>query len=173
MGLNMRDIHRKYGMFRTAPAHQSDKHESLRLTRFRIIPLGSVVRNGPNRLSFSSPQAYRDIYGHVKHGEKRFLKSDWYELDEPRIVRVRDPVVHAEQRRALSHAFSARALRDQETVILQYVDLLMEQIGNLGKGGKEPVNVTRAWNWLTFDVIGESLRFAGCICRPSFLPKRY
>lgn len=113
------------------------------------------MRTGPNRLSFATPQAYRDIYGHVKHGEKRFLKNEWYELDEPRIVRVRDPVVHAQQRRALSHAFSARALRDQEAVIQKYVDQLMDQIANLGSNGKEPVNMTRAWNWLTFDIIGE------------------
>ncbi|KAF3766843.1 cytochrome P450, partial [Cryphonectria parasitica EP155] len=99
---------------------------------------GDVVRLGPNRLSFATPQAYRDIYGHVKHGQDRFLKNKWYELDEPRIVRVRDPIAHAEQRRALSHAFSARALRDQESVIHRYVDLLMEQLARLGNGGEKP-----------------------------------
>lgn len=127
------------------------------------------MRTGPNRLSFSTPQAYRDIYGHVKHGEKRFLKNKWYELDDPRIVRVRDPVIHAEQRRALSHAFSARALRDQEAVIHQYVDLLMEQLGVLGSGGKEPVDMTRAWNWLTFDVIGESVPWCANIAHVQLL----
>lgn len=115
---------------------------------------GDVVRVGPNSLSFSTPQSYRDIYGHVTHGKKRFLKTKWYESDEPRIVRVRDPVAHAEQRRTLSHAFSARALRDQEDVVHLYVDLLLKQLNVLGAGGSIAVNATEIWNWLTFDVIG-------------------
>lgn len=116
---------------------------------------GDVVRVGPNSLSFSTPQSYRDIYSHVMHGKKRFLKTKWYEADEPRIVRVRDPVKHAEQRRTLSHAFSARALRDQEDVVHRYVDLLLKQLIALGTGGRVAVNATEAWNWLTFDIIGK------------------
>lgn len=114
------------------------------------------MRVGPNTLSFSTPQSYRDIYGHVSHGKKRFLKAKWYEADEPRIVRVRDPIVHAEQRKTLSHAFSARALRDQEAVVHRYVDLLLNQVNALGDSGKIPVNATEVWDWLTFDVIGKS-----------------
>lgn len=57
----------------------------------------------------------------------------------------------------MSHAFSARALRDQEDVIHLYVDKLVAQLGKLGKNGKEAVDATNAWNWLTFDVIGEHL----------------
>lgn len=118
------------------------------------------MRIGPNRLSFASIQAYQDIYGHLKHGQKRFLKNSWYDPkfdashQDPRLVRVRDPTIHADQRKALSHAFSARALRSQEEVIHHYVDLFLEQLDKLGKGGKEPVNTSRAWSWLTFDVIG-------------------
>lgn len=92
----------------------------------------------------------------MTHGKKRFLKNKWYEADEPRIVRVRDPVVHAEQRRTLSHAFSSRALRDQEDVVHQYVDLLLEQLNSLGACGRIPVNATEVWNWLTFDIIGKT-----------------
>lgn len=102
-----------------------------------------------------TPQSYREIYGHVKHGEKRFLKNKWYQQDEPRISRVRDPVLHGQQRKALANAFSARALRDQETVVHQYVDLLLEQLNNLGAGGTKAINATDAYNWLTFDIIGE------------------
>ncbi|CAN8101959.1 unnamed protein product [Discula destructiva] len=116
---------------------------------------GDVVRVGPNKLSFVTPEAYKDIYGHIKQGEKRFLKSWWYVQDEPRINRIRDPVVHGQQRSALSSAFSARAVRDQEVIVHQYVDMLLGQWASLGEGGRKPVNVTEAWNWLTFDVIGE------------------
>lgn len=106
-------------------------------------------------MTFATVQAYRDIYGHVTTGKERFLKSDAYDTEEPRISSVRDPAVHASQRKALSHAFSARALRDQEDVVHQYVDLLVKQLGNFGAGGLKPINVTEAYNWLTFDVIGE------------------
>ncbi|KAJ0114884.1 hypothetical protein J7T55_004626 [Diaporthe amygdali] len=116
---------------------------------------GDVLRLAPNELSFASVQAYRDIYGHVTTGKERFLKSDAYDTEEPRISSVRDPAVHAAQRKALSHAFSARALRDQEDVVHQYVNLFMKQLGNFGAGGLKPVNVTEAYNWLTFDVIGD------------------
>lgn len=88
-------------------------------------------------------------------GKERFLKSDAYDTEEPRISSVRDPAVHSSQRKALSHAFSARALRDQEDVVHEYVDLLVKQLGNFGAGGLKPINVTEAYNWLTFDVIGE------------------
>lgn len=122
---------------------------------------GDVIRLAPNELTFASVQAYRDIYGHVTTGKERFLKSDAYDTEEPRISSVRDPAVHASQRKALSHAFSARALRDQEDVVHQYVDLLVKQLGNFGAGGLKPINVTEAYNWLTFDVIGE-LESRGC-----------
>lgn len=116
---------------------------------------GDVVRTGPNRLCFFTVQAYGDVYGHVKQGQKRFLKSVDYAREEPRITSVRDPAVHAEQRRSLAHAFSARALRDQEEVLHEYVDLLIKQLGAFGDNGKKPVNATDAYNWLTFDLIGE------------------
>ncbi|KAG8163263.1 hypothetical protein KVR01_006560 [Diaporthe batatas] len=116
---------------------------------------GDVIRIAPNELSYASLQAYRDIYGHKTTGKERFLKSDTYDNDEPRISSVRDPVVHAEQRKALSHAFSARALRDQEDVVHGYVDLFIKQLGNFGAGGLKPINVTDAYNWLTFDIIGD------------------
>lgn len=130
------------------------------------------MRTGPNKLSFANATAYREIYGHVKQGGKRFLKNEWYDpklLDTQqydRIVRVRDPVIHAEHRKAMSHAFSARALRDQEVVVHHFVDLLMDQLKKLGKNGEEPVSATRAWNWLTFDVIGKRW-FLTLLC-PSF-----
>lgn len=120
-----------------------------------VVIIGDIVRIGPNALSFTTVEAYRVIYGHVEHNKKRFLKSVMYEREEPRIVSARDPTDHAMQRRALSHAFSAQALRNQEKVVHQYVDLLIEQLGNLGDNGRKGVNVTDAYNWLTVDLIGK------------------
>lgn len=142
------------------PLPQGDTHTDQPFL-FPPPPTGNIVRVGPNYLSFATPEAYRDIYGHVTSGNnhnnknKRFLKSSLYERAEPMITNLRDPAAHAAQRRALSHAFSARALRDQEGVVHRYVDLLVRRLGDgLGGGGGRAVNATDAYNWLTFDVIG-------------------
>jgi cytochrome P450 len=48
------------------------------------------------------------------------------------IVSERDPVKHREIRRNLAHAFSAKALRTQTDVILQYVNLFVQQVKKYG-----------------------------------------
>lgn len=153
-------------MVSASPLYDLGRHRSVKLGAGLMVwqypgyklttPSGDVVRVAPNTLSFVTPQAYRDIYGHATQGKRKFLKNSWYQQDEPRITNVRDPAAHAEQRKALSHAFSARALRNQETIINEYVNQLLEQISKLGADGKKNVNITDIWNWLTFDVIGES-----------------
>lgn len=116
---------------------------------------GDIVRIAPNELSFATPQSYQDIYGHVSKERGRFLKTEFYDSGPPRIVSARDPEVHARMRKAMSHAFSAKALRDQEVVVHQYVDLFLQQLSNLGEGGKKAINACDAYNWLTFDIIGK------------------
>ncbi|KAI1435644.1 cytochrome P450 monooxygenase-like protein [Xylaria sp. CBS 124048] len=118
---------------------------------------GDVVRIGPNELSFSTPEAYQEIHGHVSKGKTRFTKTEFYENDDPtpRITSARDPEVHARQRKALSHAFSTRSLREQEEIVMKYVDGFVRQMGNLGQNGKKGLNMSETFNWLTFDVIGD------------------
>ncbi|KAJ4403645.1 hypothetical protein N0V82_010622 [Gnomoniopsis sp. IMI 355080] len=123
----MRDLHRKYG---------------------------NVVRIGPNWLSFSSPQAYMDVYGRPSHGKKAFLKFGEYERPGD-ISTTRDPDLHAVQKRALSKGFSAAAMRDQEKVLHEYLRLLFEQLDTLGKGGQVAVKIGEALNWFTLDIIGD------------------
>lgn len=117
---------------------------------------GDVVRVAPNELSFASLQSYLDMYGHVMKGRGRFLKSSFYEdSGPPRVTNATDPEVHARQRKALSHAFSAKALRDQEVVVQEFVDLLMKQLSKLGEDGQKAIDVSDAFNWVTFDIIGD------------------
>ncbi|KAL1845939.1 hypothetical protein Daus18300_014399 [Diaporthe australafricana] len=117
---------------------------------------GDVVRVGPNELSFASPESFKDIYGHAKTPDQRFLKTDMYDNGEPpRVSTARDPVVHAQQRKTLSNAFSAKALRDQEDIVQQYVDLFVEKLDQWGESGKKAINITPAYNWLMFDIIGD------------------
>ncbi|KAG8158307.1 hypothetical protein KVR01_012068 [Diaporthe batatas] len=123
----MRDLHRKYG---------------------------NVVRIGPNWLSFSNAQAYMDVYGRPSHSKKAFLKFGEYERPGD-ISTTRDPDLHAVQKRALSKGFSAAAMRDQENVLHEYLDLLVGQLETLGKGGQVAINIGEALNWFTLDIIGD------------------
>lgn len=118
---------------------------------------GDVVRTGPNELSFASAESWKDIYGHAGKGRQTFIKSNFYDSNgkQPSIVTARDPIEHSIQRKALSAAFSAKALRDQENVIHQYVDLFITQIGKLGSATTKGINIPEAFNWLTFDIIGD------------------
>lgn len=62
---------------------------------------------------------------------------------------------HEQHRRFLSNAFSTRALREQEIVIHRYLNFLVQQPSKLGGGGGKLVGVSAAYNWLTFEVIGQ------------------
>jgi cytochrome P450 len=122
------------------------------------LKYGDVVRTSPDDLSFASPQSYQDIYGHTtKARPKRFLKTDFYDTGDPvpRITTARDPAVHAAQRKSLSHAFSAKALRDQEFVVQSYVDHFVRRLGELGDNGQKAIDASEAYNWVTFDIIGD------------------
>jgi len=80
------------------------------------------------------------------------------------VATERDPEKHAAMRRNLAHAFSAKALREQEGVVLRYVDRWVEQLEQLEMGGGEGkgVNAVQWFNWLTFDTIGDWGGLWGC-----------
>lgn len=77
---------------------------------------------------------------------------------------------HNRQRRLLNPGFSDRAIREQESVVSHYVDLLMQRLHeNSTRGAQDMV----AWfNWTTFDVIGD-LTFNqpfGCLENSAYHP---
>jgi cytochrome P450 len=118
---------------------------------------GDVVRWGPNELSFANKDAWRDIYDRRKDG-KVLIKDPWfYRTDDTirakHIVNTHDPQQHAEMRKMMSYAFSAKALLEQEDLILQYADDLVDAVRELGPRG--PINLVGFFNWTTFDVLGE------------------
>lgn len=115
---------------------------------------GSVVRTGPNQLSYSSASSWKDIYGHVG-GRKPFMKSGFYTDDrDSNIVSERDPHRHGVMRRTLSHGFSAKALTEQEDLVQEYVDKLISQI-NIHATGEKGTNMVQWYNFTTFDIIGD------------------
>jgi cytochrome P450 len=71
----------------------------------------------------------------VKQGKQTFRKGEFYGFGDSgslSIVGIRDPEKHREVRKLLSHAFSAKALRLQTDVVIQYVNIFIAQLKRLG-----------------------------------------
>lgn len=63
---------------------------------------------------------------------------------------------HARYRRLLSHAFSERALRQQEYLILKYIDLLIVRLRECASSPDTVVVDMVQWlNFTTFDIVGD------------------
>ena len=60
-------------------------------------------------------------------------------------ILVADRETHVRQRRLLSHAFSEKALREQESILTMYVNKLQEQLSARCTSG--PLNMVA---WYTF-----------------------
>lgn len=69
---------------------------------------------------------------------------------EPAGIIRADNTSHARQRRLVSHAFSDRALKDQEPLLKGYVELLIEKLTEAAAKGE--ANMVAWYNFTTFDV---------------------
>ena len=65
-----------------------------------------------------------------------------------------DDVTHARQRRALSHAFSTKALLEQEYIVKSYIDVFSQKMRDFAAKG-EIVDVVDWFAYTTFDIIGD------------------
>lgn len=120
---------------------------------------GDVVRVNPNELSLiSGDTAWQQIYG-FRSG--KYKDTGIYEKDNSWFVKPINGVWsifngneadHSRMRRSLSHAFSDKALRSQEGLVMSYVDLLAQKLGEHADEGKS-VDIMRWYNYTTFDVI--------------------
>jgi len=120
---------------------------------------GEVVRFSPNHLSFTNGEAWKEIYNY-RSGIPHFTK-DKKNYFTPingvdNIHSTSDDATHSRQRRLLSHAFSEKALREQEPLIKSYIDLLMKRLHEEVQGpSKGKVDLVRWLNWTSFDLIGD------------------
>ncbi|CAK4031919.1 Cytochrome P450 [Lecanosticta acicola] len=119
---------------------------------------GSVVRVSPNELAFNSVQAWEDIYGH-RPGHANFHKDPIHVGSVEAVpgvttLTMADDENHARQRRALSHAFSQKALLEQEYIVKSYVDQLIDHMKRMVEND-EAFNLVNWLNFTTFDIIGD------------------
>lgn len=118
---------------------------------------GPILRLGPNELAFNTPQAFRDIYG-ARVGGCFPKDRSHYEPPANRVdhlVCAVDNATHARQRRLLAHAFSEKALRDQEGLIRGYVDTMISKLRSGARQGTSIVDIKSWMNFTTFDITGD------------------
>lgn len=134
---------------------------------------GPVVRIRPGELLFTDPDAWKDIYSHhngaLVKGEEFDKFNVFYQtpgIQPSLLAESRDN--HTLLRRQFNYGFSDKILRDQESIVKGYVDLLMQRLRERcnssaqTRGEKERLSASktafdlRRWyNYATFDIIGD------------------
>ena len=116
---------------------------------------GPVVRLSPNLLSYTESRAWKEIYGFGKSHAPPIPKDpDSYTPPPngvPGLLAALNDEYHAKTRRIFTPAFSERALREQESIFLGYVHVLVEKLKGESKAGI-PIDMVRWLNFTTFDV---------------------
>ncbi|PKK49669.1 hypothetical protein CI102_6311, partial [Trichoderma harzianum] len=140
------------------------KYEALDLAHQQ---LGPVLRVGPKTLSFSAPEAYKDIYGHGSP----ILKDIFYDNlanGNPSMGDATDRQLHSIKRKNLSSIFSAKNILSMEPKVTSSVEELLAAIriklngGALSNDDKhvvlEGVFDVQPWlNMFSYDVISKML----------------
>ncbi|KAJ5566018.1 Cytochrome P450 [Penicillium sp. DV-2018c] len=118
---------------------------------------GDIVRIAPNEVTFIHPNALKEIYS-IRPGKPQRPKDQRHlsigPNQIPSILRT-DDQTHARYRRALAHGFSESSLQKQEVIVKGYVDLLVKRLRDLAQSGSATVDMTRWYNYTTFDIIGD------------------
>jgi averantin hydroxylase len=120
---------------------------------------GGVVRVAPDQISYANEDAWRDVWAH-RQGHQEFPKAySAPSLNGVYGILTANRENHSRFRRLLSHSFSEAAVREQQSNIQMYVDLLTKDLKNHAAEG--PQNIVKWLNWTSFDIISH-LAFGEC-----------
>jgi cytochrome P450 len=115
-----------------------------------------VVRVSPNVLSIIEPDAWKDAYGYKSPSFAKDVKGTLGPdpLGSPPGLLRADDINHARQRRLVSHAFSDRALKEQEPILKSYARTLVAKLTEIATEKQEAgVNLIDWYNFTTFDIM--------------------
>ncbi|MCJ1387611.1 hypothetical protein MMC18_000454 [Xylographa bjoerkii] len=117
-----------------------------------------VVRLSPNDLSFIGASAWKDISGY-RTGHRPF-ERDVAVYGKP--VNGVDTLLtanrpdHLRMRRVLDHAFSSKALKEQDSLIMSTVNKFIHCLyKQASQPSTEKVDLAKWFNWMSFDLIGD------------------
>ncbi|EME48394.1 hypothetical protein DOTSEDRAFT_84037 [Dothistroma septosporum NZE10] len=115
---------------------------------------GPVVRIAPTELSYTDSRVWKEVWG---------ARNPEWPKDSGKVPRAPNGAfgilnaptdIHARFRRLLAHAFSEKGLKDQQPRIQEYVDLLVDRLGEKAKTG-EATDIVDWYTNTVFDVIGD------------------
>ncbi|KAI0828784.1 cytochrome P450 [Hypoxylon sp. FL0890] len=112
---------------------------------------GPVVRIGPDRLTFNSATALRDIYQN-----ERVTKPPTYLCTQAKpgahsIWNALDRGMHRRKRKLVGRATTDASMRSFEPSMIEQVDIFIQQLGRIRH---QPVDVKNRCSYLSFDIIG-------------------
>lgn len=117
---------------------------------------GRVIRTGPNTVSTIDPASWNIICG--QQTTKRFQKANYGKLDqnsEARNLINANDADHARQRKLINHAFSEKALKDQEEIMNSYQDTLIAKLMAMARTERDgaEVNLTTWMEYVVRDLM--------------------
>ncbi|KIJ53641.1 hypothetical protein M422DRAFT_241882 [Sphaerobolus stellatus SS14] len=135
-------------------AYHARKGQRYKAVHELHLKYGSLVRIAPNHVSIADKEALSVIYG---QGAMAFDKSGFYDAfvcGKPSIFSTTDRDDHAQKRRLISHALSAKSL-EQFTDIIQ--GIIMGFVSQVDKMclRDESVDALIWFNYLTFDILSD------------------
>lgn len=120
---------------------------------------GPVVRTGPTHVSYANGAAgFKEIYGFGKKG--LYKNPQFYSVSYNKVHNIitAGDAQHSRQRKILSHAFSDRALKEQEPLLKRWASLMEEKMREAATAGQD-ADMLKFYNCTTFDIMGD-LTFA-------------
>ncbi|KAF9700473.1 hypothetical protein EKO04_002068 [Ascochyta lentis] len=118
---------------------------------------GDIVRTGPNHLSIDGAIGWSEVFGHSRGSRSEFAHwNDFYQLGDSSDLSIfaADRESHRRQRRLMAHAFSDAAIKEQEILVKQHIDLLFIELRKRA-ASQEPVDIVKWYNYTTFDIVGD------------------
>ncbi|KAL5373696.1 hypothetical protein DPSP01_012495 [Paraphaeosphaeria sporulosa] len=116
---------------------------------------GPVVRIAPDELSYTTPDAWRDIYGN-RSIPKNAVWAGQEEQKHPVSIVSTNEETHLRNRRALTGAFTEHAIAEHASVLEDLVGLMVTRFKEsiTSADGKTVVDLVDWTNFLTFDISG-------------------
>ncbi|KAK9423577.1 putative Isotrichodermin C-15 hydroxylase [Seiridium unicorne] len=112
---------------------------------------GPVVRLGPDRLVFNSPQALKDIYRTERATKPPIYLATQAKAGTHSLWNSLDRDLHRRKRKVVGRATTDASMRDFEPTMLEQIDIFIE---GLAQNLQKPVNMKDRCSYLSFDIIG-------------------
>ncbi|TKY88447.1 hypothetical protein EX895_002799 [Sporisorium graminicola] len=120
---------------------------------------GDVVRTGPRELSINAPSAIVPIMG----AKSSFWRGPWYAASagsrSPHVPRNLHALLnesdHAARRKVWEVAFSAKALKSYEPILIEVLEIMIDQLEGRARR-KETINIDDYSSFYAFDVMSQA-----------------